>query len=96
MELRLNKFISDSGYCSRREADRFIAMRNVTINGKVAKIGSKVERTDVVKVNGNLIEQPESHVYLALNKPIGVTCTTDKMDGTNVIEIGRASCRERV
>lgn len=86
MELRLNKFISESGYCSRREADRFIAMRNVTINGKVASIGTKISRTDVIKVNGNLIEQPESHVYLVLNKPVGVTCTTDKMDGTNVID----------
>ena len=86
MELRLNKFISESGYCSRREADRFIAMRNVTVNGRVASIGTKISRKDVIMVNGNLIEQPESHVYLVLNKPIGITCTTDKMDGTNVID----------
>ncbi|MFI3240613.1 MAG: 23S rRNA pseudouridine(2604) synthase RluF [Bacteroidales bacterium] len=87
MEVRLNKFISDSGYCSRREADTHIQRKKVTINGKIAEIGAKVAPKDVVKVNGNLIENNGvDSVYIALNKPIGVSCTTDKVDKSNVID----------
>ncbi len=89
MDIRLNKFISDSGYCSRREADRFIEGGKVTLNRKVATLGDRVtSSSDVVKVNGNLIEgvSSEDYVYLALNKPVGVTSTTDTADKTNVVD----------
>ncbi|MFR9503287.1 MAG: 23S rRNA pseudouridine(2604) synthase RluF [Rikenellaceae bacterium] len=87
METRLNKFISDSGYCSRREADRFIESGKVTINGVVASLGDRVADRDQVKVNGNLIESDaSSYVYLALNKPVGVTSTTDRGDKSNVVD----------
>ncbi len=86
METRLNKFISDSGYCSRREADRFIESGKVTINKVVATLGDKVSPGDQVRVNGNLIENETDYVYIALNKPVGVTSTTDHSDRTNVID----------
>ncbi len=88
MELRLNKFISDSGYCSRREADRLIEGGHVRLNGRMANLGDRVVAGDVVKVNGNLIEgvDEESHVYIALNKPVGVTSTTDTADKSNVVD----------
>lgn len=89
MDIRLNKFISDSGYCSRREADRFIEGGKVTLNRRVATLGDRVtSSSDVVKVNGNLIEgvSSEDYVYLALNKPVGVTSTTDTADKTNVVD----------
>ncbi len=86
METRLNKFISDSGYCSRREADRFIESGKVTINKTAATLGDKVNPGDQVRVNGNLIENDTSYVYIALNKPVGVTSTTDRSDRTNVID----------
>ncbi len=86
-EIRLNKFISDSGYCSRREADRFIEERKVTINKVVATLGDKVTPKDQVRVNGNLIENNAvESVYIALNKPVGVTSTTDPSDKTNVVD----------
>ncbi len=87
MERRLNKFISDSGYCSRREADRFIESGKVTINKVVATLGDKVNPRDQVRVNGNLIECDQAdYVYIALNKPVGVTSTTDHSDKSNVID----------
>ena len=77
---RLNKFISESGYCSRREADRHIENGNVFINGKRASIGDQVKSGDIVKVNGYELEPRESDglIFIALNKPIGVTSTTEK------------------
>ncbi len=87
METRLNKYISDSGYCSRREADRFIESGKVTINKVVATLGHRVLPGDQVRVNGNLIESDtEPSVYIALNKPVGVTSTTDRSDRTNVVD----------
>lgn len=87
MERRLNKFISDSGYCSRREADRFIEGGKVTINRVVATLGDKVTPNDQVRVNGNLIENDITpNVYIALNKPVGVTSTTDQSDRSNVVD----------
>ncbi len=87
VETRLNKFISDSGYCSRREADRFIESGKVTINKVVATLGDKVSPKDQVRVNGNLIEcDIEPSVYIALNKPVGVTSTTDRSDKSNVVD----------
>ncbi|MFI3283426.1 MAG: 23S rRNA pseudouridine(2604) synthase RluF [Rikenellaceae bacterium] len=88
MDIRLNKFISDSGYCSRREADRFIETGKVTLNKRVATLGDRVtSSSDIVKVNGNLIEnESDDYVYIALNKPVGVTSTTDRGDKTNVVD----------
>lgn len=76
---RLNKYISESGICSRREADRFIEQGNVFINGKRAAIGDQVVAGDVVKVNGRLIEPREADdlVLIALNKPVGIVSTTE-------------------
>ncbi len=86
MEQRVNKFISDAGYASRREADRLIESGKVTINGVVATLGDRVGGSDKVRVNGNLIENETSYVYLALNKPVGISSTTDPNDKTNVID----------
>ena len=72
--VRLNKYISESGICSRREADRYIEQGNVFLNGKRATIGDQVKPGDVVKVNGQLIEPREAEdlVLIALNKPVGI------------------------
>ncbi len=86
MEIRLNKYISDSGYCSRREADRFIENGSVRINGRIAEIGTKVRKGDEVKVNGNLVECENDTVYLALNKPAGVVSTTDPTEPENIVD----------
>ena len=76
---RLNKFISESGLCSRREADRFVENGNVTINGRKAQIGDQVYAGDRVTVNGNKLEpkKDDKLVFIALNKPVGVTSTTE-------------------
>ncbi len=86
--LRLNKYISDSGICSRREADRYIEEGDVTINGKTATLGSRVMQGDSVKVGRRLIRNSsgEKRLYLAFNKPVGVTCTTDRSDPTNIVD----------
>lgn len=85
-EVRLNKFISDSGICSRREADKLIELGKVTINGVKADVGSKVLRGDNVKVNGQLISKDEELVYIALNKPVGITCTTEHKIKGNIVD----------
>ena len=78
---RLNKFLSEIGYCSRREADKLIEGRKVKINGQIAGIGAKVSAGDKVMVNGQLIDNTiENHVYIAFNKPIGIVCTTDTLN----------------
>ncbi|MFI3278261.1 MAG: 23S rRNA pseudouridine(2604) synthase RluF [Rikenellaceae bacterium] len=85
--MRLNKFISDSGYCSRREADRYIEHGCVAINGRTATLGDKVQAGDSVQVNGEKIAgNSGGYVYIALNKPVGVTSTTDPSDRTNVVD----------
>ncbi len=86
METRINKFICDSGYCSRREADKLVEFKRVTINGKVAQMGAKVAAGDVVRINGNLVENHNQRVYIALNKPKGIVCTTDKLERDNVVD----------
>ena len=68
VEVRLNKFISDSGFCSRREADRLIESKKVTINNRVALMGERVSSGDTIKVNGNLIENTTEIVYIAPNR----------------------------
>lgn len=86
MEYRLNKYISNSGYCSRREADRYIENGKVTINGKRASIGMRVYPGQKVKVNGELIINDIEPVYIALNKPVGVVSTTDPNEKDNIVK----------
>jgi 23S rRNA pseudouridine2604 synthase len=86
-EVRINKFLSEIGYCSRREADRMIAANRVTINDKVPEMGTKIVPGDVVKVDGEVVSAPkEKHVYIAFNKPVGVICTTDTKVKDNIID----------
>ena len=86
MDTSLNKYISDSGFCSRREADKYIEQCRVTINGEDAHKGNRVKENDVVLVDGEPIKKKKQTVYLALNKPKGITCTTDLKDKTNIID----------
>ena len=86
MEYRLNKYISDSGYCSRREADKYIENGSVTINGRKATIGDRVETGQKVKVNGHLIDNVVEPIYIALNKPVGIVSTTDTSERDNMID----------
>lgn len=85
---RINKFLSEVGYCSRREADKLIAAGRVTINGKVPEMGTKISENDVVHVDGQPIKDTkEGFVYLAFNKPIGIVCTTDtRVEKDNIID----------
>ena len=82
----LNKYISETGVCSRREADKIIKAGKVTLNGKVAILGNRVEEGDEVKIEGKALKTAENTVYLAFHKPIGVTCTTDLKDKDNIID----------
>ena len=88
--IRLNKFISDSGFCSRREADKLIDSQRVTINGVIPELGTKVLSGDEVRVDGNLInasaENKSDRVYLAYHKPVGITCTTERHVKGNIID----------
>ncbi len=89
MATRINKYLSEVGYCSRREADRLILEGKVTINGKIPEIGAKVEENDQVEVKGQRIEKSkrQKNIYLAFNKPVGIVCTTDrKVEPNNVID----------
>ena len=93
--MRLNKFISESGLCSRREADRYISQGSVFINGRKAIIGDQVQPGDQVKVNGNLLEPlaEEDLVFIALNKPVGITSTTEDKVATNIVDFVNHSSR---
>ena len=84
--MRINNFISGNGICSRREADLLIKDGKVTINGKLAVIGETVSPEDVVLVNGKKINSKEKHVYIVFNKPVGITCTTDRNIKDNIID----------
>ena len=85
--MRVNKFISESGLCSRREADKFIERGLVTINGKKVGLGAEVGPRDVVKVNGRGLNREEKQdLVLAFNKPIGVVSTTDKVEKNNIVD----------
>lgn len=85
MDKSLNKYISETGFCSRREADNYIDQGRVTINGNVAVKGNRVLPGDVVEIDGEPIKKKEKPVYIAFNKPVGITCTTDLKDKTNII-----------
>jgi 23S rRNA pseudouridine2604 synthase len=84
---RLNKFIAETGFCSRREADKYIEERRVTINGLVPELGTKVSVADEVRIDGKLIlSKTEKPVYLAFNKPIGIECTTNQEVSHNIVD----------
>jgi 23S rRNA pseudouridine2604 synthase len=87
-ETRINKYLSEVGYCSRREADKLIFDGRVTINGKVPDMGTKITSDDEIRVDGELISQPKKRpVYIAFNKPVGIVCTTDtKSERNNIID----------
>ena len=92
--MRLNKYISETGACSRREADKWIEAGRVTCNGMRAVLGHKVQDGDEVRVDGELIGAKKKQIYIALNKPVGITCTTEPQIENNIIEfIGH---RERI
>ena len=85
---RINKYLSEAGYCSRREADKLIDAGRVTINGNVPEMGTKVGPDDEVHVDGKLIKNSKAaFVYLAFNKPVGIVCTTDtRVEKDNIID----------
>lgn len=84
--IRLNKAISDTGYCSRREADKLIEEGKVTINGRLGVLGDKVTGEDRIEVDGKSISKKVYLVYIAFNKPRGITCTTEKQIKGNIID----------
>lgn len=84
---RLNKFIAETGFCSRREADKFIEEGRVTINGAVPELGTKVSIDDEVRIDGKLIvEKKDKPIYLAFNKPTGIECTTNLEVRNNIVD----------
>jgi 23S rRNA pseudouridine2604 synthase len=85
---RINKYLSEVGYCSRREADKLIEAGRVTINGVIPEMGSKISQNDVVEVDGKpVVDSKEAFVYLAFNKPVGIVCTTDtNVEKDNIID----------
>jgi 23S rRNA pseudouridine2604 synthase len=85
-DISLNKFISETGFCSRREADKLIEAGRVTVNGNLSKSGNRVTHDDVVKVDGQILKQKDKPIYIAFNKPVGVSSTTDRKDKYNIID----------
>lgn len=87
-ETRINKYLSEAGYCSRRAADKLIEEGRITINGEVPLMGTKIVEGDVVKVDGkSVVKKDEKAVYLVLNKPRGIVCTTDtRVEKDNIID----------
>ena len=88
METRINKYLSEVGFCSRREADKLLEQGIITINGKKPELGTKVSDADEICVDGkNIKKTEEKHVYIAFNKPIGIVCTTDtKREKNNIVD----------
>ena len=85
MEIRLNKYLSDSGVCSRREADRLIESGKVTVDGQRAEVGMKISDTQIVRVGKKEIRLKDEMVLLAVNKPVGIVCTEEKREKNNII-----------
>lgn len=84
---RINKFLSETGFCSRREADKLIEQKRVSINGTIAEMGTKILDTDEVRVDGKLIrEKREKPIYLAFHKPVGIECTTNLNVKNNIVD----------
>lgn len=84
--IRINKFISEKGICSRREADKLIHAKRITINGNIADIGSKVTPNDTICLDGKLLNKKEENIYIAFNKPVGIICTTEKKIKDNIVD----------
>ncbi|MFD1776522.1 23S rRNA pseudouridine(2604) synthase RluF [Paenibacillus rhizophilus] len=84
--MRINKFISETGYCSRREADKLVESGRVTINGERAVLGSQAEAGDDVRIDGKRLESESQTVYIALNKPVGITSTTEGHIKGNIVD----------
>ena len=85
--VRINKFLSETGFCSRREADKLIEQGRVTINGVVPEMGTKISSNDEVRVNGKLVrENRKKRIYLAFNKPAGIECTTNQDVRDNIVD----------
>ncbi len=85
-QIRLNKFLSDAGVCSRREADRMIEQGQVQVNGQTAVMGQKVTTDDDIVVDGRKISREEEQIIIAFNKPVGVECTADKDNPDNIVD----------
>ena len=85
-EMRLNKYLSDVGVCSRREADRLIEAGRVKVDGELALMGQKVLPSQSIEIDGKSIKKEEEKVLLAFNKPKGIVCTTSKKDKDNIID----------
>ena len=85
-QIRLNKFLSDAGYCSRREADRLVEQGVVKVNGKTAVMGQKVTINDSIMVKGKNISREDEQILIALNKPVGIECTTDLNNPDNIVD----------
>ncbi len=87
-KIRINKYLSEVGFCSRREADRLLEEGRITINGKVPELGTKVSDEDEIFVDGKTIKKvEEDFVYIAFNKPVGIVCTTDtKREKNNIVD----------
>ena len=92
--MRINKYLAESGACSRRQADQWIEAGRVTVNGARAVLGTQVVEGDVVLVDGNPLRERPTRVYLALNKPVGVECTTDRGVPDNIVDF--VGHRERI
>ena len=86
MQTRINKYISETGFCSRREADKLIEQGRVTINGLKPEMGTKVNPEDSIEIDGKPLKEKEAFIYLAFNKPAGITSTTDLKDKDNIID----------
>ncbi len=84
--ISINKYVSSTGICSRREADRWIEAGRIRINNKVAKLGNRVFPKDSVQIDGQLVKAKAKPLYIAFNKPIGVVCTTDSKDSNNIVD----------
>ena len=85
--MRLNKYISETGVCSRREADKLIEAKRVTCNGSLAVLGTQVGEADEVRLDGRLLGLRKKQIYIALNKPAGITCTTETHVEGNIIDL---------
>lgn len=83
---RLNKFISETGFCSRREADKYIEEGRVTVNGNLPEMGVKVSDSDDVLIDGKALKAKPKLVYIAYNKPVGITCTTERKIQSNIVK----------
>jgi 23S rRNA pseudouridine2604 synthase len=83
---RLNKYISETGVCSRRGADKLIEAGKVLVNGNVPELGTRVDDNDEITIDGKPLKEKEKYIYLAFNKPVGITCTTEKKVKDNIVD----------